>query len=187
MRARTRCSLPSAVLTYETPVARPSLSVVTSRAIAPVIELEPARRQRRRQQHRRRGEIRVRRAAAAALPAVVAGRPAVQRLGQDRQPRRDAGDAQALGALLHHQLVAARLRRRLEDAVGLVGQALRACRRPRSAGRSCRSRVRCRRRRSASRRRGRRGCESGSRTARSAARCVPSGWCARRASGYATT
>ena len=82
-----------------------------------------AGRQRRRQQHRRRREVRVRRAAAAALAAVVARGPAVQRLREDRQAVRDARDVQLVGRLLDQQLVAARLRRRLEDAVGLVRDA----------------------------------------------------------------
>ena len=78
--------------------------------------------ERRRQQHRRRREVRVRRAAASALAAVVTGRPIVQRLRQDREPDRNAPDVQALRGLLDQQLVAARLRRRLEDAVRIVGQ-----------------------------------------------------------------
>src|SRR5438046_5394599 len=65
----------------------------------------------------------MRRAAAAALSAVVTRRPAVERLRQNRQPRRDARDAQLVGGLLDQQLVAARLRRRLEDAVRLVRNA----------------------------------------------------------------
>src|SRR6185503_843342 len=63
-------------------------------------------------------------AAAAALAAVVAGGPAVQRPRQNRQPGRDAGDIETFGGLLHHQLVAARLGRREEQAVGGVGDVL---------------------------------------------------------------
>src|SRR4030095_7997420 len=61
-------------------------------------------------------------AAAAALAAVMARRPAVQRLGQDREPDGNAPDVQALGGLLDQQLVATRLGRRLEDTVRIVGQ-----------------------------------------------------------------
>ena len=85
-------------------------------------ERHAAGRHRRRQQHGRRREVRVRRAPAAALAAVVALRAAVEGLREDRQPRRDARDVQPLGRLLDRQLVAARLRRRHEDAVRLVRQ-----------------------------------------------------------------
>ena len=64
------------------------------------------------------------RAAAAALAAVVARHPAVERLREDRQPAGDARDLQLVGGLLDEQLVAARLGRRQEDAVGIVRQAL---------------------------------------------------------------
>ena len=73
-------------------MASPVSSVVTSRAIALVIEREAAGGQRRRQQHRRRREVGVDRAAAPALAAVVARLAAVVRPREDRQPRRDAGD-----------------------------------------------------------------------------------------------
>ena len=79
-------------------------------------------RERRRQQYRGRREIGMRGTAAPALAAVMTRRPAVQRLRQDREPDRDAPDVQALRGLLDQQLVAARLRRRLEDAVRIVGQ-----------------------------------------------------------------
>ena len=75
------------------------------------------------QQHRGRREVRVRRARPAALPAVVARGPAVERLRENRQPVGDDLDAQALGRVLDQQLVAARLGRRLKDAVGIVRQA----------------------------------------------------------------
>src|SRR6266536_3484261 len=54
----------------------------------------------------------------------VAGGSAVERLRQDRQPVRDAGDLQLVGSLFDQQLVAARLRRRLKDSVRLVRDAL---------------------------------------------------------------
>ena len=52
----------------------------------------------------------------------MTGRPAVQRLGQDRETIGDAPNIQALGSFLDQQLVAARLRRRLENAVRIVRQ-----------------------------------------------------------------
>ena len=81
-------------------------------------------RHRRRNQHRRRGKIRVLRAASAALAAVVARHPSVQRLRQNRQPAGNARDLQLVGGLLDEQLVAARLGRRQEDTVGIVRQPL---------------------------------------------------------------
>ena len=59
-----------------------------------------------------------------ALPAVVAGRTPVQRTREDRQPLRNARDLEPVGRGLDEQLVAARARRRLKDAIGLVGQVL---------------------------------------------------------------
>ena len=64
------------------------------------------------------------RAASAALAAVVARHPSVQRLGQNRQPAGNARDLQLVGGLLDEQLVAARLGRRQEHAVGIVRQSL---------------------------------------------------------------
>ena len=64
----------------------------------------------------------MRRAAAAALAAVMTGGATVQRLRQDREAIGDAADVQALGGFLDQQLVAARLRRRLENAVRIVRQ-----------------------------------------------------------------
>ena len=64
----------------------------------------------------------MRRAAASALAAVVARRPAVVVLRQDREARRHARDVELLLRPLNQQLVAARLGRRQKDAVGLVGE-----------------------------------------------------------------
>src|SRR3990170_1553886 len=66
----------------------------------------------------------MRRAGAPALAAVMTRRPAVERLRQDREADGNATDVQALRGLLDQQLVAARLRWRLEDAVRIVGQPL---------------------------------------------------------------
>ena len=85
-------------------------------------DLQPSRLQGRRQQHRRGREVRGRRAAAPALAAVVAGRAAIERPGQDRHPRRYARDLEPVAGLLDQPLVGARGGRRLEDAVGLVLQ-----------------------------------------------------------------
>src|SRR5437763_4311996 len=63
-------------------------------------------------------------AAAVALAAVVAGRPAVERSRQNREPGRNAGDVQLVRGLLDQQLVAARARRRLKHAVRLIGEVL---------------------------------------------------------------
>ena len=87
-------------------------------------DLEPPRRERGGQQDRRGREVRGRRAAAAALTAVVTGRAAAQRPGQDRHPRRYARDLEPVAGLLDQPLVGARGGRRLEDAVGLVFQPL---------------------------------------------------------------
>src|SRR5947207_3140100 len=64
------------------------------------------------------------RAATATLAAVVARGTSVERPRENRQPRRDAGDVQLLRRFLDQELVAPRLRRRLEDAVGLVREVL---------------------------------------------------------------
>ena len=77
---------------------------------------------RRRDEHRRGREIRVHRTTAAALAAIVARHPPVQRLRENRQPAGNAGDLQLVGGLLDEQLVAARLGRRQKDAVGIVRQ-----------------------------------------------------------------
>ena len=97
------------------------------------------------------------RAAAPALAAVVAGRAAVQGLREDREPRRDAGDLQAVAGLLDEPLVGPRRGRGHEDPVGLVGQALVRAEEPDVARRACRSTASGRRRRWASRRPARRG------------------------------
>ena len=81
---------------------------------------EPPGGERRGQQDGRRREVGVGRAAAAALAAVVAGRPVAERPREDREARGDDGDAEALAGLLDRELVAARLRGRHEDAVRLV-------------------------------------------------------------------
>src|SRR5687768_2909929 len=52
----------------------------------------------------------------------MTGGPAVQRLRENRETDRNAPDAETLRGLLDQQLVAARLRRRLEDAVRIVWQ-----------------------------------------------------------------
>ena len=96
---------PVAVSTYETPVAQ---ALVVGQHLAghgAGDDRELAGLEGGRQQHRGRGEVRVRRAAAPALAAVVAGGAAVERLREDRQPRRDAGDAQLVAGLLDQQLV----------------------------------------------------------------------------------
>jgi len=67
-------------------------------------------------------EVRVGRAAAVALAAVVARRTAVERPRQDRQARGDAGDPEPIARLLDEQLVTTRLRRRQEDPVRIVAQ-----------------------------------------------------------------
>src|SRR5687767_9458223 len=54
----------------------------------------------------------------------MAGRSIVQGLRQDRQADWNAADVQPLRGLLDHQFVAARLRRRLKDPVGIVWQSL---------------------------------------------------------------
>ena len=66
----------------------------------------------------------MRRAATEALAAIVAGRTSIQRLRENRQPVGDAGDPELVRRLLDQELVAARLRRRHEDPVGIVGQPL---------------------------------------------------------------
>ena len=80
--------------------------------------------ERRRDKHVGAGEVRLHRAAAIALAAVVARLPPGERPRDDREARRDAGDLQPVGRLLDEQLVAPRLRRRVELPVGLVGQPL---------------------------------------------------------------
>jgi hypothetical protein len=65
-------------------------------------------------------ELRRMRADSHALAATVAGGPAVEGLREDRQSRRDARDAHLFRRLLDEQLVAAWLRRRHEEPVGLV-------------------------------------------------------------------
>ena len=72
MRARTWLSRLVALSMYVTPVASPVSSTVTSRAIALRDDLQLPGLHRRRDEHRRRREVRVRRAPAAALAAVVA-------------------------------------------------------------------------------------------------------------------
>src|SRR5207248_9284153 len=66
-------------------------------------------------------EIRIRFATAVALAAEMALRPAIERLRQNRESRWNTGNVQALGRLLHQYLVAARLRRRQENAVRSIG------------------------------------------------------------------
>ena len=66
-------------------------------------------------------------AAASALAAIVARRAAVERLGQNRESRRHTGNVQPFGGLLDQQLIAARLRRRLKNAVRLVRHIRQVC------------------------------------------------------------
>ena len=87
-------------------------------------EREPSGRQCRQDQHVGRGEVGVHRAAAAALAAVVAARSAVVRPGEDRKPGGNAGDLEPVRRLLDQQLLAARLRWRQEDAIGMIVQPL---------------------------------------------------------------
>src|SRR5690606_10907054 len=75
-------------------------------------------------EHVRAGEVRLHRTAAVALSAVVACLTTVDRLREHRKSRGNAGDVQSVGCLLDQQLVAARLRRGLEDAVRVVRQPL---------------------------------------------------------------
>ena len=87
-------------------------------------QCQPAGSQGRREQDRRRREVGRGAASAAALATIVAGGASVERLGQNRDPGRDARNAEPIAGLLHQQLVASWPRRRLEDAVGFVRQAL---------------------------------------------------------------
>ena len=107
---------------------------------------QAARGDRRRQQHRRRREIRVHRAAAAALSAVVACGPAIQRARQDRLPGRHAGDPEPIAGLLHQQLVAARAAAAAERCRPARSADPRRCRRCRRADRARRSTASGRRR-----------------------------------------
>src|SRR5690606_26129134 len=79
--------------------------------------------ERREDQHVRAREVRVGLAAAVAVAAVVARGSSVERLRQDRETPRYTRDVQLVARLLHEQLVAAWLRRRLEYAVRIVRQA----------------------------------------------------------------
>ena len=121
-------------------------------------DLEAAGGQGGRQQDGRAREVRARRASASALPAVVAGRPAVVGPGQDREARGDAGDLELVAGLLHQPLVGARRRAAAGRCRPARSPGPRSCRRARPARRACRNTASCRRSRSASRRRGRRGC-----------------------------
>ncbi len=64
------------------------------------------------------------RATAPALRAVVARIATVERLGQNRQPRRNASNVQLVAGLLDERFGAARLRRRHENSVGRIGNIL---------------------------------------------------------------
>ena len=70
-----------------------------------------------------RCEVGIDRAGASALRAVVAGRPAVERFGQNRQPRRDARNLELVADLLNNALVGARRGRGLEAPVWRIFQA----------------------------------------------------------------
>ena len=63
-------------------------------------------------------------ATTSALPAVMAGRAPVQRLGQNRQPRGHAQNIQLVAGLLDDGFGAARWRWRQEDSVGRAGNIL---------------------------------------------------------------
>ncbi len=84
---------------------------------------QPSRLERRREHDRHAREIRVRRAAAPTLSAVVARGAAVVRPRQDRETRRHDGNLQLVAGFLDQELVRARPRRRQEDAVRFVLQA----------------------------------------------------------------
>ena len=85
-------------------------------------ERQSSRLERRRDQHIGRREIRVRLAAAAALPAVVTRHSAIVRLRDHREARGNAPDVEPVGRVLHHQLVAARRWRRQKIAARMVRQ-----------------------------------------------------------------
>ena len=87
-------------------------------------EREVARLHRGIEEHAAGREVGADRAAPVALPAVVARRAAVDRLREDRHARRQHGDLQLLAGADDELLVAPRLGRRLELAVGLVGVAV---------------------------------------------------------------
>src|ERR1019366_2831407 len=57
------------------------------------------------------------------LAAIVAGRAAMERPGEDGEARRDAGNFELVGGLLDEALVGARRGRGLETPVGSVFQA----------------------------------------------------------------
>ena len=76
---------------------------------------------RRRNHHLAGTEVRSGDASAAALRAVMAGSTAIVRLGQDRQPRRNAQDVQLVAGLLDDGFGAARLGRRQENSVRSAG------------------------------------------------------------------
>ena len=75
---------------------------------------EAARRHRRRNHHLAGAEVGGRLASAPALRAIMARVAPIQRLGQNRQPRRNARDVQLVAGLLDDRLSAARPRRRHE-------------------------------------------------------------------------
>jgi hypothetical protein len=77
---------------------------------------------RRRDEHVGRREVRIGATTAIALAAVVTRHSTVVVLGQDRKARGNAGDVQAIGGVLHHQLIAAWRRRRQEVATWMVRQ-----------------------------------------------------------------
>src|SRR5437762_4878095 len=95
-------------------------------AADPVLVMRHVVRQRRRDQYVGAGEIRLHAAAAVALAAIMTAGTPIQWLGEYREPRWDARHAQLIGRLLDEELVAARLRRRLKDAIRLVRQILMA-------------------------------------------------------------
>ena len=86
-------------------------------------DFQVAGRQRGRDVHAGRGEVGVDRAGAAALGAIVAGGAAVERLGQNREARRDAGNLELVADPLDDALVGARRGRGLEASVGRIFQA----------------------------------------------------------------
>ena len=85
---------------------------------------EPPGGERRGKERGGRREVRAGGASPAALAAVVAGGATVQRLRQDGSACWNAGDAELVAALFHQELPAPGRRRRLEDSVWLVLDAL---------------------------------------------------------------
>ena len=117
---------------YDTPVARPSLPTVTSRAIAFVISVSLPVASAGAMSTSGLEKFAFTCAAAVALAAVVARLRARAAACVMIESRAGMQVMFSLSRrLLDQQLVAARLRRRLEDAVGMVAQPFVGCRRGR--------------------------------------------------------